>query len=277
MSSVEHVDGVEQQLIVKRDGCVGIVSLNRPRRLNAVPPEMGNMLRGAFLELEADPEIRAVVLTGEGRAFCAGADIGAGNATGNAEQVLRDIWNPLITTMVELDVPIIAAVNGVAAGAGASLAFACDLRVAARSARFQLAFVKIGLMPDAGASWLLPRIVGLGRANELALLGRDLPAEEAHQWGLVNELAEDGAALETAVALGRRFAEVSTSAGAIKLAHHAGLEARLEAQLEREAVLQGRLQQQPDFAEATCAFAEKRPARFATREVGMPERIARYE
>jgi len=257
---------VDDEVIVERRDGVGIVTLNRPHRLNAVPPDVGHTLREAFLALEAQADVRAIVLTGAGRAFCAGADIAPGADSDGAERVLRDCWNPLITTMLELDVPIIAAVNGVAAGAGASLAFACDLRVAARSARFQLSFVKIGLMPDAGASWLLPRIVGLGRANELALLGRDVAAEEAHAWGLVNELADDGAALEAAITLARRFAEVSASAGTIKRAQHAGLRAGVEEQLEREAVLQGRLQLRPDFAEATAAFAEKRPARFAPRE-----------
>jgi 2-(1,2-epoxy-1,2-dihydrophenyl)acetyl-CoA isomerase len=254
----------DDPVVVDRDGCVGIVTINRPHRLNAVPPEVGDTLREAFVGLAAQPEVRAIVLTGAGRAFCAGADIAPGAMAG-AEQVLREHWNPLVATMLELDVPIIAAVNGVAAGAGASLAFACDLRVAARSARFQLSFVKIGLMPDAGASWLLPRIVGLGRANELALLGRDLPADEAHAWGLVNELSDDGEALNAAVALGRRFEEVSASAATIKAAQRAGLDATLADQLEREAVLQGQLQQQPDFTEATAAFAEKRPARFAAR------------
>jgi len=253
-------------VLVARDGCIGIITINRPRRLNAVPPEAGDALRQAFLELEAEPEVRAVVLTGAGRAFCAGADISPGAGPGDAEQVLRDCWNPLITTMLELDVPIIAAVNGVAAGAGASLAFACDLRVADRSARFQLSFVRIGLMPDAGASWLLPRLVGLGRANEMALLGRDLPADEAQGWGLVNEVVEDGLALDAAIALGRRFGAVSASAGTIKTAHLAGLDSRVEDQLEREAVLQGRLQERPDFAEATAAFVAKRPARYAPRE-----------
>jgi 2-(1,2-epoxy-1,2-dihydrophenyl)acetyl-CoA isomerase len=252
-----------QELLVARAGCVGIVSLNRPERLNAVHPAMGDTLRSTFLDLERDPEIRAIVLTGRGRAFCAGADISGD--TGNAETVLRDIWNPLITTMLGLDVPIIAAVNGVAAGAGASLAFACDLRVASSSARFQLSFVKIGLMPDAGATWLLPRIVGLGRANELALLGRDLPAAEAHQWGLVNDVADEGAAADAAVALAGRFAELSASAGTIKSMHRMGCESSLRDHLEREAVAQGRLQQEPDFDEATRAFREKRAAQFGSR------------
>jgi 2-(1,2-epoxy-1,2-dihydrophenyl)acetyl-CoA isomerase len=252
-----------EELLVERTGCVGIVSLNRPQNLNAVHPEMGNALRSAFLDLEGDPDIRAIVLTGRGRAFCAGADISG--ETGNAEAVLRDIWNPLITTMLELDVPLIAALNGVAAGAGASLAFACDLRVASSSARFQLSFVKVGLIPDAGASWLLPRIVGLGRANELALLGRDLSAAEAQQWGLVNDVVDDGAAADAAVALAARFAGVSASAGSIKWVNRAGFDSSLADHLEREAVLQGQLQARPDFEEATAAFREKRPPRFPPR------------
>jgi 2-(1,2-epoxy-1,2-dihydrophenyl)acetyl-CoA isomerase len=252
-------------LLVKRDGCLGVVTLNRPKRLNAVYPAMGELLCDALLRLESDPEIRAIVLTGEGRAFCAGADISGD--TGDAEAVLRDVWNPLIITMLDLDVPIIAAVNGVAAGAGASLAFACDLRVTAVSARFQLSFVKIGLMPDSGASWLLPRLVGLGRANELALLGGDLGAEQAHAWGLVNRLVPDGAARAAAIELGRRFGELPAAAGTIKQMHRLGFEARLAAHLEREAVIQGELQRRPDFAEATAAFREKRSAVFGPRVV----------
>jgi 2-(1,2-epoxy-1,2-dihydrophenyl)acetyl-CoA isomerase len=167
--------------------------------------------------------------------------------------------------MQSLQLPIIAAVNGVAAGAGVSLALACDLRIAATSARFQLSFAKIGLMPDAGLTWLLPRVVGLGRANELALLGGNLSASEARGWGLVNQLSEDGEAVADAVAMARRFAELSVSVASIKKAHHRGLESDFASQLDYEADTQGWLQQQPDFAEATKAFTEKRPARFAER------------
>jgi 2-(1,2-epoxy-1,2-dihydrophenyl)acetyl-CoA isomerase len=224
---------------------------------------VGDELRSAFRELEADSKIRAVVLTGAGRAFCAGADISGD--VGNARQVLLEAWNPLVQTMWSLQVPIIAAINGVAAGAGVSLALACDLRVAAKSARFQLSFAKIGLMPDAGLTWLLPRVVGLGRANELALLGRDLSAAEAREWGLVNQLSDDGEVLSDAVAMARRFAELSASVPSIKQAHHRGLEADFADQLDYEAHTQGWLQQQPDFAEATQAFVAKRPARLAER------------
>lgn len=250
-------------VLVDRDGSVGVITINRPARLNAVTPQMGGVLESAFLELEADSSIRAVVLTGAGRGFCAGADISGD--VGNARDVLLHAWNPLVKTMRSLQLPIIAAVNGVAAGAGVSLALACDLRVAAKSARFQLSFSKIGLMPDAGLTWLLPRIVGLGRANELAFLGRDLSASEARDWGLVNQVSEDGEAVADAVATAQRFAELSVSVASIKQAHHRGLEADLASHLDYEAETQGWLQQQPDFAEATRAFTEKRPARLSER------------
>jgi 2-(1,2-epoxy-1,2-dihydrophenyl)acetyl-CoA isomerase len=243
-------------ILVARDGEVGIVTINRPRRLNAVTPSAGERLSEAFRGLEADPRIRAVVLTGAGRGFCAGADISGD--TGNARDALIQTWNPLIRTMLDLEVPIIAAVNGVAAGAGASLALACDLRVAASSARIQLSFTKIGLLPDAGLTWLLPRIVGLGRANELAMLARDLPASEALQWGLVNRVSEDGTALESAVELAREIAALSNSVTSVKRAHQRSFDSTLSDQLAFEADTQGWLQGQPDFTEATEAFGEKR-------------------
>lgn len=250
-------------MLIDRDGSVGIITINRPARLNAVTPEVGGVLESAFLDLEADSRIRAVVLTGAGRGFCAGADI-AGDV-GNARDVLLEAWNPLVRTMRALQLPIIAAVNGVAAGAGVSLALACDLRVAANSARFELSFAKIGLMPDAGATWLLPRIIGLGRANELALLGRRLSAPEARNWGLVNQLCEDGQAVADAVTMARRFDELSVSVASIKRAHQRALDADFANQLDHEADSQGRLQEQPDFTEATKAFTQRRPARFAER------------
>ena len=255
--------GSGSDVLVDRDGSVGVITINRPARLNAVTPDVGGVLAAAFLDLEADSRIRAVVLTGAGRGFCAGADI-AGDV-GNARQVLLEAWNPLVQTMRSLQLPIIAAINGVAAGAGVSLALACDLRVAANSARFELSFTKIGLMPDAGATWLLPRIIGLGRANELALLGRRLSASEARDWGLVNQLSEDGETVADAVAMAKRFDDLSVSVGSIKHAHQLALEADFATQLDHEANTQGWLQQQPDFAEATLAFTEKRPARLAER------------
>jgi 2-(1,2-epoxy-1,2-dihydrophenyl)acetyl-CoA isomerase len=265
VSSIPTTDHTQPttDVLVEHDDTVGVITINRPARLNAVTPAAGDTLRSAFLELEADSRIRAVVLTGAGRGFCAGADISGD--VGDARQVLLDTWNPLVMTMRSLQLPIIAAINGVAAGAGVSLALACDLRVAAPSARFELSFAKIGLMPDAGLTWLLPRVVGLGRANELAFLGGRLSAAEARDWGLVNRLSDDGQAVTDAVATARRFAELSVSVAAIKQAHHRGLETDFASQLKYEADTQGWLQQQPDFAEATQAFAAKRPSRLAER------------
>ena len=253
-------------VLVTTDGPVGIVTINRPKRLNAVTPATGDRLAAAFEALEADPDVRAVVLTGAGRGFCAGADISGD--VGSARDVLVDTWNPLIRTMTRLELPIIGAVNGVAAGAGVSLAIACDLRVAATSARFQLSFTKIGLLPDAGLTWLLPRIVGLGRANELALLARDLPAAEALQWGVVNQVCEDGAALDTAVALGHQIAGQAGSVMAVKRAHQRAFESTFAGQLAFEAETQGWLQQRPDFAESMQAFGENRPPNRAPRAPG---------
>src|SRR6516162_1091881 len=265
MSPTEASDDARpaHDVLVDRDGSVGLITINRPSRLNAVAPETGDTLASAFRELEADSRIRAVVLTGAGRGFCAGADISGD--VGDARRVLLETWNPLVQTMRSLQLPIIAAINGVAAGAGVSLALACDLRVAARTARFELSFAKIRLMPDAGLTWLLPRVVGLGRANELAFLGGRLSAAEARDWGLVNRLSEDGHALTDAVEMARRFAELSVSVAAIKRAHQRALETEFASQLTYEAETQGWLQQQPDFDEATKAFAAKRPARLAER------------
>lgn len=264
-TSTPSADGDQHagDVIVDRDGPVGVITINRPGRLNAVTPEAGDTLAAAFLDLEADSNIRAVVLTGAGRGFCAGADISGD--VGNARDILLKAWNPLVKTMQSLQLPIIAAVNGVAAGAGVSLALACDLRVAARSARFELSFAKIGLMPDAGLTWLLPRVVGLGRANEMALLGGRLSASDAHQWGLVNQLSDDGESVTDAVEIARRFAGLSSSVASIKRAHHRALEADFADHLDYEADTQGWLQQQPDFSEATKAFAEKRPAQMSAR------------
>ena len=253
-----------KDVLVDRDGSVGVITICRPARLNAVTPVMVGRLESAFLELEADGSIRAVVLTGAGNGDSAPAQTFPVMSARPCE-VLLQAWNPLITTMRTLELPIIAAINGVAAGAGVSLTLACDLRVAARSARFQLSFAKIGLIPDAGATWLLPQIVGLGRANELALLGRSLSASEARDWGLVNHLSEDGEALSDAIAMARSFGDLSVSVASVKRAHHRGLESMLVDHLDYEAHTQGWLQQQPDFTEATQAFNAKRPVRFTDR------------
>jgi 2-(1,2-epoxy-1,2-dihydrophenyl)acetyl-CoA isomerase len=251
-------------LLIDHDGPVAVLTLNRPDRLNALTSDLGEELDAALGRLAADPEVRAIVLTGAGRAFCSGADLKGASKNGG-EALLRDVFNPLVRTIAELDVPVVAAVNGVAAGAGASLTFACDLRVAAAGARFQLSFAKVGLVPDCGATWTLPRIVGSGRAADLALLGRDLGAEEAHQWGLVNRLVADGEALTAGIALAHQLAGVSSTLGATKALLREAHDRDLPGQLDAEASGQGEAQRGPDFAEARQAFVDKRPARFAAR------------
>lgn len=251
------------ELLVERDGPVAILTLNRPDRLNALTRELGSALDAALRALEVDPEIRAIVLTGAGRGFCSGADLTG--PTGNAEGLLREVFNPLAKTMAELDVPIVAAVNGVAAGAGASLTFASDLRVAAEGARFVLSFTKVGLLPDMGATWTLPRLIGHARATELSLLAREIRAPEALDWGLVTRVVPDGEAVTAAVEVAHQLAALSSTVGMTKAALRVSSTNDLDAQLDREAAEQGAAQQRPDFDEAKAAFAAKRAPVYAAR------------
>jgi 2-(1,2-epoxy-1,2-dihydrophenyl)acetyl-CoA isomerase len=247
----------------ERHGDVAVITLNRPDRLNALTADLLDDLREALFVLAEVGDVRAIVVTGAGRAFSSGADRLAGPTA--ADALLREHYNPLAIAMLELRLPLVAAVNGVAAGAGASLALACDFRIAAASARFQLPFVRVGLVPDAGASWLLPRIVGAGRAAEMALLGRSVDAHEAREWGLVTRLSDDGRLLADALEVAAELATLSSSVAATKRALLRSCDAALEDQLEFEARLQGEAQQHPDYAEAREAFREKRQPRFAGR------------
>jgi 2-(1,2-epoxy-1,2-dihydrophenyl)acetyl-CoA isomerase len=255
----------EGELLTERDGPVARLTLNRPDRLNALTPDLLDRLRAALEGLADGGDVRAVVLTGAGRAFSSGADRLA--APMAADVLLREHYNPLIETMLGSELPIIAAINGVAAGAGASLSFACDLRVASAEAKLSLPFVKVGLVPDAGSTWLLPRIVGGGRAAEMALLGRPVAAEEALSWGLVSRVAKADEVQAVAHELAQEVAELSSSVGATKRALRAASTADLTEQLEREATLQADAQQHPDYAEARTAFKEKRPPRFGRAQV----------
>lgn len=247
-------------LTVDYDGHVAIVTLNRPERLNALSHQLVTELRALLGELNDDQHIRAIVLTGAGRAFSSGADLRGGPS--DAEEVLRTYYNPLVTDMLMLDKPLVAAINGVAAGAGASLTLACDLRVAADSATFRLAFVKVGLVPDAGATWLLPRAVGTARAAEMALLGRPVGATEALDWGLVNRVVPDNEVVAGALEFARTLAELASSVGTTRKLLHQGHARDLGEQLDAEAAAQGVAHQGEDFAEARQAFIEKRQPRF---------------
>jgi len=239
-----------------------VLTLNRPEKRNALTHALVDELRGAIETLTSEPSMRALVLTGAGAGFCAGADLGG--APSDAGTVVREHYNPLVEALLT-SVPIIAAVNGPAAGAGVSIALACDMRIAAPEARFELSFVKVGLVPDAGATWLLPRIVGSARAAEMALLGRRVEVNEAVEWGLVTRRASAETLRDEAVALAEGFGSLSSSVGAIKRLLREGLDCQVSEHLEREAAAQGLAQHGADYAEARAAFREKRPPVFARR------------
>lgn len=247
------------------EGGVATLTLDRPAALNALTIPLKVALVEALARIAADDAVRAVILTGGGRAFCAGQDLAERDAADAPplDEELRDRYEPIVRAMVGLDRPIIAAVNGVAAGAGASLALACDLRIAAESARFVLAFGRIGLVPDSGATWFLPRIVGSARAAELALLDPTIDAAEALRIGLVSRVVADAELLPTARAVaaglvGRAPLAVAATKRLLSQAWTTDLEGALAA----ERAAQGALGASRDHAEGLAAFREKRPPRF---------------
>jgi 2-(1,2-epoxy-1,2-dihydrophenyl)acetyl-CoA isomerase len=251
-------------VLTTRDGAVLTVTLNRPEKLNALTAGVHAGLHEAMAEA-ADGEIRAVVLTGAGRGFCVGQDLTEfSSAAGDVGAHLRATYHPTIHAIRGLDKPVIAAVNGVCAGAGVSLASACDLRIAADSATFVPGFVSIGLIPDSGGSWFLVQLLGQARAFEFMSSGRAATAAEAHAMGLVNEVAEDAAA--RAAELAAAYATLPPRAVALTkhLFEHA-VTATLDEQLEREAELQTEAARTDDFREGVTAFLEKRPAKFSGR------------
>lgn len=250
---------------IDRDGAVATITLDRPDALNALTIPMKRELLAALREVEADPAVRAVILTGAGRAFCAGQDLKERlepDAPPLGEE-LRERYNPIIRAMLTMPKPIVGAINGVAAGAGASLAFACDLLVAAEGASFVLAFGRIGLAPDSGASWFLPRLVGLAYAAELLYLPDSMPATEALRIGLVSRVVPAAELMPQAQALAGRLAHGAPRAMALtKRALERSLEVGLEEALDHEASLQGIAGRTADHAEGIAAFLEKRPPRF---------------
>jgi 2-(1,2-epoxy-1,2-dihydrophenyl)acetyl-CoA isomerase len=247
------------------DGPIATITLHRPEALNALTVPMKVELRRALGTVARDRAIRAVVLTGAGRAFCAGQDLKERQDPAAAPLAveLRERYHPIIRAMRALDRPIIGAINGVAAGAGASLAFACDLRIAATSASFVLAFGRIGLVPDSGASWFLPRLVGPAKAAELALLGDTLSAAEAERFGLVARVVPDDALRAEAMAMAERLAALAPGAlAATKQALERAWSQDLDRTLEDEAYRQGMAGASRDHAEGMAAFLGKRPPRF---------------
>jgi 2-(1,2-epoxy-1,2-dihydrophenyl)acetyl-CoA isomerase len=251
---VEHADGVTT------------ITLNRPESLNALNAPMRRELLSAFKGLARDDAVRAVVLTGEGRGFCSGADLRGGSGEREFRRVLTTEYNPLIRAIRELPRPVVAAVNGVAAGAGVSLALACDLVLAAEDARFIQAFVKIGLVPDSGSTRTLVRTLGRHRAAQLIFSGEPLSAQDAHAAGLVNRVLPAGELAAAARDEARRLAAAPTRAIAYaKRLINAAEDADLDAQLAAEAAYQELAGRTEDHAEGVAAFGEKREPRFLGR------------
>ena len=256
---------------VHRDGAAATIELNRPETLNAWNAQLGHDLLAAVTAVAEDDGVRAVVLTGAGRAFSAGADLR--DLSGREERtpdghpdvrrVLTERYHPIITTIRTMPKPVLAAVNGPAVGIGLSLALASDLVVAAESAYFVLAFVNIGLVPDGGSSLLVPSRVGFARAMEMSMLGERVSAAQALEWGLVNRVvADDAFAAEVAALRDRLAAGPTRSYAGAKRQLNAWLYPRMEEQLELEADLQQEMAGSPDFHEGVAAFVEKRPASF---------------
>jgi 2-(1,2-epoxy-1,2-dihydrophenyl)acetyl-CoA isomerase len=248
---------------------VASITLARPDRLNALNGQMRRELRHAFER--AAEEARVVVYTGEGRGFCAGQDLGDVGTVADLDLqgVLRDEYEPLLRAIVDCPIPTLCAVNGPAAGAGANLALAADVVVAARGASFMEAFARIGLIPDAGGTWMLPRMVGLPRALGMSLFAEPIPADRAAEWGMIWEVVDDEALTERAAALAHRLATGPTVAYRLmKQALRASPDNDFDTQLALEAELQGVAGKSRDFTEGVMAFLEKRKAGFEGRWAG---------
>jgi len=255
-------------ILVSRDAGVLSLTLNRPDKLNAFNPEMHRLLREALEEARDEPGVRAVLLTGSGRGFCAGQDLSERNVGADAAPIdlsvsLGSNYNPLVRRLRALPKPVVCAVNGVAAGAGANIALACDIVLAARSASFVQSFSRLGLVPDSGGTYFLPRLVGSARAMGLALLGERLSAEEAERWGLIWKAVEDERLVEAATGIAQTLAAGPTKGyGLIKQAIQASAGNSLDAQLDLERDLQREAGFSEDYREGVAAFMQKRKPQY---------------
>lgn len=259
-----------QTILFELNDGVARLTLNRPDRLNSFNVQMHEEVRDALNKV-ASGDARVLVLTGAGRGFCAGQDLGdravaPGGQGVDLGESIEKYYNPLVLRLRNLPMPVIAAVNGVAAGAGANIALACDLVIAARSASFVQAFAKLGLLPDSGGTWVLPRLLGNARALGLALLGDKLPAEQAAQWGLIWRCVEDSELKEVVDALARQLSVAPTHGLArTKQAIYESWQRTFEQQLEHERDVQRELGRSHDYAEGVAAFTEKRNPKFTGR------------
>lgn len=256
-----------QRILLKKENGVGWITINRPEVLNAFDLETMRGLQSTLKDLERDSSIRCIVLTGAGRAFCAGADLQALKARGSGGHLsladdLREGFNPIVSKMRSIDKPVIAMVNGVAAGAGMGLAFAADLRIVSEGVRFVEAFAKVGLVPDSGATFFMPRLLGLSKAFELAFTGEGINAKEAERLGAVNKVVTpDKLESETRV-LAEKLAKGPKGIGLSKRAINKALYVGVDEALEYEAMMQEIAGNSEDHKEGVKAFGEKRPPQF---------------
>jgi 2-(1,2-epoxy-1,2-dihydrophenyl)acetyl-CoA isomerase len=257
-----------ENIIVEQDGRIARITLNRPDRLNSFTAAMHDELKRAIDELD---DARVLILTGAGRGFCAGQDlndraVSVGGHPVDLGMTVETGWNPLIRKITGLTIPVIARVNGVAAGAGANIALACDIAVAARSARFIQSFSAIGLIPDSGGTWVLPRLVGQARAMGLALTGEPLSAEKAEEWGLIWKCVEDEALDPEVDAIAQKLAALPPlGLAAIKKMIRESWSHTLDQELNHQRDAMRRLGFTEDYREGVAAFLEKRPANFVGR------------
>ena len=272
MSETALLSSPDALIQVARQGAVRVLTLNRPAALNSFTQDMHAELRAALDAAAAEPAVRAVLITGAGRGFCAGQDLNdpgmAAGADGKPDiaAVIEANYRPLALRLQAMPVPVVCAVNGVAAGAGANFAFCCDIVLAARSASFIQAFSKIGLIPDCGGTWLLPRLAGRARALALALTGDKLSAADAERFGMIWQVLDDAELPAQALALADKLAAMPSKAlVATRQALDASQSLSLADALSLEARVQGELGRAHDFAEGVAAFQQKRPAVFKDR------------
>ena len=256
----------EQLVLIETTGAVRKLTLNRPAALNSFTSAMHRELRAALDAAADDASVRCLVITGAGRGFCAGQDLNDPEVGSNVGQVVERIYKPLALRIASMPVPVIAMVNGVAAGAGANFALGCDLLIAARSASFIQAFSKIGLIPDCGGTWLLPRLVGRAKAIGLAMTGDKLSAEAAERLGLIWAVVDDAALQDQTMALATRLAAMPVKAlAATRRTIDESIMTDYASALSLEARVQNEMGAQADFREGVAAFLEKRPATFSDR------------